>query len=165
MTRLRLSVIAGACALAFGTANTASASLFDIVGFGDRDDILEKLIALDANDIEELRSDFREAQNGIADAINNIADAKEEVRDVPFGGLIAKIAFNAASATVTNATQAAFGDLLEELDMAEIELDTNRTSLGEEEYLETIGAINMIRTEISSIEEAIDELVDALDLA
>jgi len=160
MTNLRTILIAGA--LSIGFAGTASAKSYNL-NFDDHEDILEQLIALDADGIDGLQEEFSDARDDIADALDDIAEAKEEIREIPFGGFIAKIAFNVASATVSSATNAAFDEVLGELDLAEEELDNRRQELGEAEYKETGGAIDMVRREISALEKELDKLANALD--
>ena len=50
----------------------------------------------------------------------------------------------------------------EELDIAETDLVAARSDLSPEEYSETQGVIDLIRSEIESIEVAIGELTDAM---
>jgi len=153
-------LFAGAAALTLGVSSASAHSYsFD---FDDHEDLLEKLIALDADDIADLRSDLRDAQSDVAEAIGDIAEAKEEVKEVPFGGLIAKIAFSAAKASVSEATDIAIDEMREELTLAEVELGERRSDLGEAEYNETSGAIAMIQEELDGLEEVLEELVNAL---
>ena len=164
MTKLtstaRNMLCAGAAALALA-ASPASAHSYSF-SFDDHEDLLEQLIALDADGIADLRSDLQEAQADVADAIEDIAEAREEVKEVPFGGLIARIAFSAAKASVSEATDIAIDEIREELNLAEEELGARRNDLGEAEFNETSGAIAMIQEELDGLEAVLDELVEAL---
>lgn len=157
------STLAGTAALAFASfaPMTASAHSFSL-SIDDHEDLLEQLIELDADEIEDLREDLVDARADIAEAIGDIEEAKEEVRDAPFGGIVAKIAFRAASATVSEAVTEALSEARVELGKAEDELEVRRTDLGEAEYTETKGAITMIHEELGNIEDALVDLLSAL---
>lgn len=160
----RKASLAGAAALtlaAFAPLSGASAGSYNL-HFDDHEDLLEQIIELDAEGIANLRADLTEARADIADAIRDIEDAKEDVKEVPFGGMVAKVAFRAASATVSKATETALDEVRDELVKAERELGARRTDLGEAEYMETSDAITMIRKELKSLEDALEDLTDAL---
>ncbi|MHA7872750.1 MAG: hypothetical protein ACX939_10400, partial [Hyphococcus sp.] len=139
----------------------ASAASFSL-NIDDHEDLLEQLIELDADDIAEMRDDFAEARADIAEAIRDIEDAKDDVKGVPFGGMIARIAFRAASATVSETTETALDEVRSEMAKAERELDNRRADLGEAEYEETRGAFAMLHEELAALQAAIDALADAL---
>lgn len=160
----RKASFAGAAALAlaaFAPFTGASAGSYHL-HFDDHEDMLEQIIELDAEGIADLRDDLTEARADIADAIRDIEEAKEDVKEVPLGGMVAKIAFRAASATVSKATETALDEIRDELVKAERELDTRRSDLGEAEYVETRDAITMIRKELKNLENALEDLTDAL---
>lgn len=163
MQTIRLCA-ASAAALTFAAFTPLSgASAHDIhLHLDDHEELLEQLIELDAEGIEDLRDDFAEAREDIADAIVDIQEAKEDVKEAPIGGMVANIAFRTASATVTKAAKSAFKKVHKELNQAETELDERRADVGEAEYVETSGAIAMIREELKGVEEALSELTSAL---
>ncbi len=130
--------------------------------FGDAEEILDELIEMDARDIEDLRADLVDARADINDAIGDIEEAKEEVKDAPGGEAIANVAFNIARAAVDRATGKAIDKARETLIEVEALLDERREDIGEAEFRETLGAINMIRSELVEIEQALDALTDAL---
>lgn len=126
------------------------------------EDLLEELIAMDARDIDELQGDLQDARKDIADAILDIEDAKEDVRDVPGGRAIARVAMRTASAAVSSATGEALSEAWDALNSAEAMLSDQRDEVGEAEFRETQGAIDMIRGELEEIEYALDSLMTAL---
>lgn len=164
MQTIRNTIMAGAAVLALGVAaplGGASAHSFHL-NFDDHEDLLEQLIELDADGIEDLRDELIEARAEIGEAIYDIQEAKEEVKGVPFGGMIARIAFRAASATVSEASETALDEVRSEMVKAERELDNRRAELGEAEYAETQGAFVMLREEMAELEAALEELSQAL---
>ena len=163
MINIRTTAIAGIVAL--GIASTANASSYEFE-FDDHEDLLEQLIELDADGIDDLQDDLVEARNDISEAIADVEEARAEVAaEKGFAGIIARIAFGFASNTVSSATEFAFDEIRSELDLAEGALGDQRSSVGESEFKETTGAINMIRYELSEIEAALNELLAALDRA
>ena len=152
---------ASAAVLALAAFTPAAAGSYDI-HIGDYEELLEQLIEMDADDIAEMRADFAEARADIDEAIRDIEEAKEEVKEVPLGGMVAKTAFSAASATVSKATDTALGEVSKELDKAETELGKQRGSLGEAEYQETSGAIMMLREELDALQGRLDKLTETL---
>ena len=95
MQTIRNTIMAGAAALSLGLLapmGGASAHSFHL-SFDDHEDLLEQLIELDADGIDDLRDELVEARAEIGEAIYEIQEAKEEVKGVPFGGMIARIAF------------------------------------------------------------------------
>jgi len=164
MQTIRKSVIAGAAALSLGVLaplGGASAHSFHL-SFDDHEDLLEQLIELDADGIEDLRDELVEARAEIGEAIYEIEEAKEDVKGVPFGGMIARIAFRAASATVSGASETALDEVRSEMAKAERELDNRRSELGEAEYAETQSAFVMLYEEMAELEAALNELSLAL---
>jgi chromosome segregation ATPase len=165
---LRSLAIAGAAIFAITMAAPTTAAAYDTnisfdgFSFNDDEDLLEQLIALDADDIEELREDMAEARADIRDAIADIEEAREEVRSAPGGAVIMKVALTTASAVVTKATGRAFRKVNHELDRAQRELADTRESVGEAEFTETTLAISVIREEIEAIKSTLSELTTAM---
>ncbi len=124
--------------------------------------LLDDLIALDADDIEDMRADFAEAQEEILDAIGDIEEAREDVKGVPGGQFVLKIAFAAARKSVTEATDEAFGEVRERLDAAEEELNATKDDVGASEYAETSEAIAVIRTGMNDVQASLSTLADAM---
>ena len=161
MKNIRTTLIAATFLI--GSSMSANARTIDF-DFDDHEDLLEQLIELDAEDINDLRDDFADARADIAEAVVDVEEARAEIEsENGLGRAIAKIAFGFASTTVDVSVNAAFGKLQTELDLAEKELGVRRTDLGEAEFKETQGAITMIRTEISAIESALEDLTQAFD--
>ena len=98
----------------------------------------------------------------IKEAIVEVAQAKEEVRGVPGGAAIVKVAFAAASAAVSSSANGALNDVLVQLDRAESELEVAKSDLSAEEYDETRGAISMLRKEIAKLEDTLADLTAAM---
>jgi len=163
MLNIRSLSLAGATTLALAVAplGAANAHSFNL-NIDDHEDLLEQLIELDAEGIEDLREELVDARAEIADAVVEIEEAKEEVKGIPFAGMVANIAFRVASVTVSKATESALDEVRTEMTKAERELDNRRTDLGEAEYAETQGAFAMVREELVHIEDALDDLMDAL---
>lgn len=141
--------------------NFNSVSIGDL-NFDDDREFFEQLVDLDADEIAEIREEMADARAEIADAIAEIADAREEVRSTPGAGAVLRTALGAASAIVEHAVKEAFDEVEAELVVAEGRLEDERSALGEDEYAETKQAIDVIRTEIASLDVAIDELIDAM---
>lgn len=157
----------GVAAAALLVAAPASARDVTIKTGGDRTivlgkngDLLEQLIALDAKGIDDLQADFVDARREIDDAIDEIRDARAEMRGVPGGRFIIRIAFAAAADATSEAADEAFDDAFEEVDRAEADLRTAEVS--REERIETQGAIDMIRDELTGLEDALEDLAAAL---
>jgi hypothetical protein len=130
------------------------------IDLGDDEELLEKLIAMDAAEIAEVREGFAEARAKIADALDDIEGARVEASKAPDGQLILKIAFSVASSSVSGALGAALNEFRSNLDDAERDLAAADVSA--EEKAETQGAIDMIREELSLLEASIDTLVASL---
>lgn len=162
--RFNAVILAGAAAIGLSIVAPAVAherKEHDHVLFIGKDgDLLERLIELDAADIEEMRADFAEARSDIRDAVKDVEEAREEVRAVPGAGTIVKAAFATARVTVTGAVADALDEVREELDVAERDLAA--ADVSEAERIETQDAIDMLRTELAALEAAMDELADAL---
>lgn len=129
---------------------------------GDADELLDELIEMDASDIAELQADLVEARDDIEEAISEIAEAKEEVKDTVIGAAIANAAFNVAQVAVDRATGMAITKARKALDEAEAMLSDRRDDLGDAEFHETRGAIDMIRSELIELEYSLDALSAAL---
>lgn len=130
--------------------------------FESTEDLLDRLIDLDADDIDALRTDLSEARADVFDAIKDVEEARDEAADIPGGGFIYRIAIKIASRAVKDSTHEAFQEVSERLFDVEEELDQRRPEIGEAEYAETNTAISVIRTGIADIELAIDELLAAM---
>ncbi|NOX82242.1 MAG: hypothetical protein GXP06_04500 [Alphaproteobacteria bacterium] len=165
---LRSLAIAGAAAFTVAIAAPTTALAhdanisFDGFSFNDDEDLLEQLIALDADDIEELREEMADARVDIRDAIAEIEEAREEVKSAPGGAVIMKVALTTASAVVETTTSRAFKKVKRELARVERELADTRESVGEAEFAETTLAIDMIREELAAIQTSLAELTDAM---
>lgn len=160
-------IIIGAAAFAVCAAAPTAALAGDrsisINGWDfDDEDLLERLIEMDADDIADLREEMAEAREEIADAILEIEDARKEARSAPGGEAIIKIALDAAEAVVSETTRAAFAEVRRELDRAARELSDIRGEISAEEFAETREAIAVIREELSSIEAALADLSAAM---
>jgi len=124
--------------------------------------LLNDLIALDADDIAEMRADFAEAQEEVLDAIDDIEEAREDVKGVPGGKFVLKIAFATARASITEATDEAFGEVRENLLIAEEELNATKNEVGPEEYAETTEAISVIRNGMDGVQASLAKFADAM---
>ncbi|MBT8471312.1 MAG: hypothetical protein HKN14_02025 [Marinicaulis sp.] len=146
-------------------ANAHGGDGFTINGFNfgdDTEDLLEKLIELDADEIEEIRIDLADAREDVLDAISDVEEAKEEASDVPGGGAIVKIAIGIAAGAVVESTDEIFEELRVSLNDASKELVERRSEVGEAEFDETNNAISVMLSGIAGIEDAIDTLVAAM---
>jgi chromosome segregation ATPase len=161
MIRNGTAIIAAAAAAFMALAAPASAHGREIVlDIGDGD-LLEKLIALDADGIADMRADIAEARAEIAEAIEDIAEAKAEVDEAPAGArFIVRIAFSAARAATEAAVSEALDEVHDEIDDAEKRLKTADVSV--EERAETQGAIDALREDLASLEDSLEELFAAL---
>ena len=162
-------VAAGAAFIALSTAAPAFAASDGItisglhLNFGDDgEDLLEQLIALDADDIQDIREEMADALEEIDDAMDEIEDARAEAKATPGGGAILKIAFGAASMALTESVDAVFDEVRAELDLAARRLLEMKSTLSAEEFAETQEAISVIRTGLADIEAALDELVASM---
>ncbi len=165
---MRGLAIAGAAIFAVAIAAPTTAAAYDanvsFDGFSlnEDEDLLEQLIALDADDIEELREEMAEARAEIRDAIAEIEEARQEVQSAPGGAAIMKVALTTASAVVKTTTSRAFKKVKRALARAEDELADMRESVGEAEFAETTLAIDVIREELAAIQASLTELTDAM---
>ena len=157
LTKLAIAGIA-AGSLAFAAPAYAKDRNINI-NIGD-EDLLEELIELDAEGIDELREEFADAREDIADAIADIEEAREDVKDAPGAKMVLKVAFASARVVSSAAINEALREVRSAIDDAEVELKT--ADVSDEERVETQGAIDMLRTELDSLEASLDELVDAL---
>lgn len=164
---VRSLLIAGAAAFAVcaaaPTAAYAGGKSISIngVNFGS-EDLLERLIDLDADDIAHMRAEMADARAEIADAIDDIEDARLEAKSAPGGETILNVALDAADAAVSGATGAAFAEVRRELDRAARELKDMRSDLSAAEFAETQEAIAVIREGLTSLEAALAELSAAM---
>jgi len=131
-----------------------------VINIGKDGDLLTQLIEMDAADIEELRTEFAEARAEIKEAIVEIADARKDVKAVPGGSVILKIAFATARSSATAAIDEALAEVRGEIARAERDLKAMEVSA--EERLETTEAISVLRSEIDSLEAALQDLIAAL---
>lgn len=152
-------LIAGAAAMGLAFATPAAAHAH-VLSFG-AEDLLEKLIEMDADDIQEMRDEFAEARDDIKDAIGDVEEAREEASQAPGGGAIIKTAFTAARAATSGAVKTALSDVRDAVDAAEREL-AEMTDISNDERTETLEAIDVLREELVSLEVALEELVDAM---
>ena len=161
LTRL---AIAGAAACALTVAPPAlardSSNRDVVINIGKDGDLLKQLIEMDAEDIADMRAEIADARADIADAISDIEEAREEVKGVPGGQLILKIAFASARAGTRTAVEEALGDARDEINKAERDLATAKVS--DEERVETQGAIDALRTELDALEASLNELIVAM---
>jgi chromosome segregation ATPase len=160
-------------AAAFGLSLTATAATagdmsnisidmdsFDL-DIGD-EDFLEQLIEMDAEDIAELRADMAEARGDIREAIGEIEEARREAESSPESKAIIATALAAASESVSESTKGVFDQVRSELDRAERELKDGKADISAEEFAETTEVIAALRDELSGVELALGELIDAM---
>ncbi|MEQ1929152.1 MAG: hypothetical protein ABL957_01290 [Parvularculaceae bacterium] len=132
----------------------------DVILGGDGD-LLEKLIALDAEGIAEMRADMAEALIDIDDAIGDIKEAREEINEeAGLARFIVKVAFATARSTAKAAISEAMEDARREVDEAEADLRTAGVSA--DERVETQGAIDGLRTDLAALEKALARLMAEL---
>ncbi len=131
-----------------------------VIDIGEDGELLEQLIEMDADDIADMRAEFAEARADIKEAIADVADARSEVKGVPGGGVILKIAFATARSSVSVAVDEALDEARREIDRAARDLKAMDVSA--EERAETEGAILTLREELDLLEIALEELMDAL---
>jgi len=131
-----------------------------VINIGKNGDLLKQLIELDQQGIEDMRADIAEARADVADAIKDIEEARQEVKGVPGGRLILKIAFASARAGASTAIDEALGDARREIDGAERDLAF--ADVSEDERVETQGAIDVLRTELDALEVSLNELLTAM---
>ena len=162
------SILAAGAVIALGATDIAAAhedegNTLTINGVTfSAEDLLDDLIALDADDIADMRADFAEAQEDIIDAIGDIEEAREDVRGVPGGRFVLKIAFAAARESVTEATDEAFSEVRANLVVAEKDLEAAKDEVGQGEYSETTEAIAVIRDGMDDIQASLAELTAAM---
>ena len=131
-----------------------------VIDIGEDGELLEQLIAMEADDIADMRAEFADARAEIKEAIAEVSEARSEVKGVPGGGVILKIAFAAARSSVSVAIDEAMRDARREIDRAARDLKSMDVSA--EERAETEGAIVTLREELDLLEVALEELMDAL---
>lgn len=159
ITRLALAA-AGGLALATPAMARGDADNDIVISIGKDGDLLKQLIELDQEGIDEMRAEIAEARADVAEAIADIEEAREEVKGIPGGRIILKIAFASARAGASTAVDEALGDARREIDKAERDLVAADVSA--EEKVETQGAIDTLRTELDALEVSLNELLDTL---
>lgn len=131
-----------------------------VINIGEEGELLEQLIEMDAADIEDMRAEFAEARADIREAIADIDEARSDVKGVPGGGVILKIAFATARTSVSVAVDEALGEARREIDRAASDL--RKMDVSADERAETEGAILTLREELDQLQDALEELMDAL---
>jgi len=131
-----------------------------VINIGKDGDLLEQLIKLDQQGIEDLRADMAAARADVAEAIAEIEDARNDVKRVPGGQLILRIAFASARAGASTAVDEALRDARREIDKAERDLAA--ADISDEERIETQGAISILRAELDALEASLNELLSAM---
>ncbi|MEZ5895664.1 MAG: hypothetical protein R3C51_04620 [Parvularculaceae bacterium] len=131
-----------------------------VINISDDEDLLEKLIALDAEGIEDLRAEIAEAKQDIADAMDDIDEVRAEAGEAPGGRLVLRIAFAVARGVTESAVEEALSEVRAELDDAERKLPT--MDISDDEKVETQYAIDMLRSELDGLEDSLDDLVNAM---
>lgn len=156
--------IAGAavCGMAFAAPAHArdNSDREVVINIGKDGDLLKELIELDREGIEELRADMAEARADVANAIKDIEDARAEVKGIPGGRLILKIAFASARAGASAAVDEALDEARIEIDKAE--RDLANAEISAEERVETQVAIEVLRSELDALEISLNEMLSAL---
>ncbi len=161
-----LMTIAGAAAAAMMLVAPAAAQEYNdhdrkyIINISDEGDLLEKLIALDADGIEDLRAEIADAKADIADAMDDIDEARAEASEAPGGRFVLRIAFAVARGVTEGAVEEALAEVRAELDDAERTLPM--MDISDDEKVETQYAIDMLRDELEGLEDSLDELVEAM---
>ncbi len=168
MTSAKTALIAGAAALAFTLAPAANASEFGDISIEDfnlnlgDEDLLDGLIAMDADEIAELRAELAEARVEIAGAIQEIEDARAEAAKSKEAAAILAVALSEASKSVEETVAEAFDEARQELNRAEGELIDMKPSISSAEFEETSALIAYLRSELVEIETALGDLVAAM---
>lgn len=160
-SRAGVIALGAAAAVSFATATPAAAKDREVViDIDDEGDLLERLIEMDAADIEEMRAEFQDAHDDIVESIADIEEARADVKGVPGGRLILKIAFAAARSGASESANAAIDEARLALDGAERELAVMDVSA--EERAETGEAIDVIREGLVLVENALAQLFEAM---
>ena len=163
VTPIRNALIAGAAVFSLGLAAPATAHDFDFdMDIGDDEEFLEQLIELDANDIEDIRTDMAEAREDIREAIGEIEEARAEASETPGAGVIVSAALKTARVVVSATVNRALNKVDAALTRAEGGLNDTRASISADEYAETLLAISVIREELIGVQDALAELLDAM---
>lgn len=132
---------------------------------GDDEDFLEGLIAMDADDIKDLRMEMAEAREDIRDAISDVREARREAMQAPNSAGFVNAAFIAAGAAVEASTGGVFNQVYAALDRAEATLNDGKADVGAAEAKETRYAIKVMREELAGVEAALDDLLTAMKQA
>lgn len=136
-------------------------SIGDIT-FHDDEDLFEQLVALDPDDVDEIREELTEARAEIRDAIEEIEHAKAEIEGNSAGKTALRAALKIAAGVASRAADRAFERAHDEIKEAEARLEGAEESLGAAEYEETSMAISVISEELAMLEAAVEELFDAM---
>ena len=168
----RMLTAAGAAAFALFAIAPAPALAGDLsnlsVEFNDLDldinkeNFLQQLIEMDADDIAELRADLADARKDVLDAIAEVKEARLEARKDPQTAGFIDIAFAAASVSVENSTYGVFNDIYDMIDSAEADLKAGKADVGAAERRETQEAITVLREGLDGVQDALGELLAAM---
>ncbi len=176
LTGKRAAMLLAAGAAAFGLSIAAPAAyaggLSDIsidldsvdLDLGDDEDFLQGLSDMDADDIEDFRSEMAEAREEIRDAISDVEEARREAMEEPESAGLVQAAFVAASAAVEASTGGIFEQVYAALDRAETTLN-GKADVSAAEVKETRYAINVMREELAGVEVALRDLLTAMKKA
>ncbi|WP_425410868.1 hypothetical protein [Hyphococcus sp.] len=169
LKKLKVALIASGAIAALSAAPAAMAGdlnsiVVDSVNldFGD-EDFLQALIEMDADDIAEMSKEFADARDDIRDAITEIADARAEAEKSDQASSILAVALSEAGNSVSETAESAFAQVRAELNRAQEELTGMRSSISPEEYSETQEVISFLRAELSAFEDALGDLIAALN--
>lgn len=135
---------------------------FGSVHFDIDEDLLPQIVELDADEIEDLRVELADAREDISDAIADVDEAREDTKGIPGAGVIVKIAMSFAARVADETVSEVFGELRSELSVAETELKNTSDDYSAQEYQETLGAIKMMKSELTSIDHALEDLFEAM---
>lgn len=158
----RITGFAAALAAAVGLvasapANASPGEIIDIiVGEGD---LLDKLIALDADGIADMRDRIAEARIEIERAADDVRRAREDARSGR-GNRFVALALSAVASEMDSVVARAIDSAYAEIDDAERRLADADVSADERD--ETQGAIDGLRADLGDIEEALARLMDEL---
>lgn len=144
-------------ALAAPASARPSGDILDIlVGEGD---LLDKLIALDAEGIADMHEGALRARDEIDRAADDIRGAREDLRQGR-GNRFVVMALSVAAEELDSVVGEAIGAAYAEIDVAERDLET--ADVSPEERDETRGAIDGLRFDLEDIENSLGRLMDEL---
>lgn len=153
LTVLALAIHAVPAAAA-GERGTTSLDLLD------DGELLDNLVALDAEDIVKMRKEMSDARAEIKGAMDDIDDARAELAGVPGGDLVLSVALNAARGAAESVVSDVMTKVRTEISVAESELE--KTDYSAQEKEETRTAIAALREEMTALELTLAEFVAAL---